>query len=182
MDQEKIFEARKRTLHIILILSMIGSGMSFISNLMMGSMLPMLKAMFESGAIAYPSEMSLMMEDMFDTPRPYYLSCALLYAMSLVGVILMWNLRKSGFHLYTMAQLLVLLVTLLFLGRERVPLGDIMLTLLFIVYYFISLRIIANLSTQNNGYNGNSPSENETPLPPENENDNSDNQESSNIE
>jgi hypothetical protein len=84
--------------------------------------------------------MTVFVEQLFETPRSFFLCSALLYGLSLAGVILMWNLRKSGFHLYTLAQLLILLVTLLFLGRERVPLGDIMFTLLFITYYYVALR------------------------------------------
>ena len=84
--------------------------------------------------------MTVYLEQFFETPRSFFLCSALLYALSLTGVILMWNLRKIGFHLYTLAQLLVMLVTLLFLGRERLPLGDIMFTLLFVIYYYLALR------------------------------------------
>lgn len=150
MDEERYYNTRKRAFHIVLVLSMIGSGLSLFSYLMMGLMLPIMKTMFYSGALPYPEEVTMMMEQMFETPRPYYLCCALLYTMSLTGVILMWNLKKSGFHLYTLAQLLVLLITVLFLGKERMPLGDIMLTLLFITYYYISLRILGKIKPQDN--------------------------------
>lgn len=143
---EQFLETRKRTLRIILVLSIIGSGLSCLSHLMMGAMLPAMRTMFYSGAFPYPQEVTVMMEQMFETPRPYYLCCALLYAMSVTGAVFMWNLRKSGFHLYTLAQLLVMLVTLLFLGKERLPLGDIMLTLLFITYYYIALRALGVLA------------------------------------
>ena len=137
---DKLFEARRRNLRIILVLSIIGSGFSFFGNLMTGLMFPTLKTMFEAGTMAFPDEMTVYMERMFSIPRQYFLYSALLYGMSLAGVIMMWNLRKSGFHLYTLAQLLVLLITMLFLGKEYVALGDIMFTLLFIVYYYIALR------------------------------------------
>ena len=52
----------------------------------------------------------------------------------------MWNLRRIGFHLYTLSQLLVLVVTVLFLGKEHLLLGDVMFTLLFVIYYYFSLR------------------------------------------
>ena len=129
-------------MHIVLVLSIIGSGMSLLSYLLMGCLMPVMKSMFQTGAMLYPDEATVMLEQIFETPRSYYLSCALLYAMSLGGVLLMWKYRKSGFHLYTLAQLLVLLVTILFLGRERLMLGDVMLTLLFIIYYYLSLRTL----------------------------------------
>ena len=138
--EQQIFESRRRNLRIILVLSIIGSGFNFISYLMTGLTLPFLKTMYQTGSMTFPSEMTVYVEQIFDTPRSFFLCIALLYGLSLTGVILMWNLRKSGFHLYTLAQLLVLLVTLLFLGRERVPLGNIMFTMLFIIYYYIALR------------------------------------------
>lgn len=138
--EQQIFTARRRSLRIILVLSLIGSGFSFISYLMTGAILPFAKTLYESGSMAFPSEMTVFVEEMFETPRSFFFCSALLYGMSLTGAILMWNMRKSGFHLYTLAQLLILLVTLLFLGKERVALGNILFTLLFITYYYIALR------------------------------------------
>ena len=156
--EQQIFETRRRNLRIILTLSIIGSGLYFISYLMTGMALPALKAMYQSGSITFPPETTVLVEQFFETPRSFFLCSALLYAASLTGVILMWNLRKSGFHLYTLAQLLVMLVTLLFLGRERLPLGDIMFTLLFIVYYYIALRnlgVFSRAVANDNGEGGN---------------------------
>ena len=127
-------------MRVVLILSMIGSGSSLFSSLVMTLGLPTFKSFYESGLLAYPGEMTVFIEQLLETPRAFFLCSTLLYAMSLAGVILMWNIRRSGFHLYTLAQLLILLVTVLFLGRERLMLGDIMFSLLFIVYYFIALR------------------------------------------
>lgn len=152
--EQQIFETRRRNLRIILTLSIIGSGLYFISYLMTGLTLPALKATYQSGAIPFPAETAVLVEQFFETPRSFFLCSALLYAVSLTGVILMWNLRKSGFHLYTLAQLLVMLVTLLFLGRERLPLGDIMFTLLFVIYYYLALR---NLGVFSRGGNNPTP-------------------------
>ncbi|MBQ3948954.1 MAG: hypothetical protein II661_00625 [Bacteroidales bacterium] len=124
----------------MLVLSFIGSGVSFLSNFMTGAILPFAKTMYESGSMTFPSEMTVYVEELLETPRSFFFSSALLYGLSLTGAILMWNLRKSGFHLYTLAQLLILLITLLFLGREHVALGNIMFTLLFIIYYYIAMR------------------------------------------
>ena len=124
----------------MLVLSFIGSGVSFLSNLMTGAILPFAKTMYEAGTMTFPNEMTVYVEELLETPRSFFFSSALLYGLSLTGAILMWNLKKSGFHLYTLAQLLILLITLLFLGREHVALGNIMFTLLFIIYYYIAMR------------------------------------------
>lgn len=121
---------------------MIGSGMSATSYLIYGLTLPMMQQMLHSGTLPMPSEYMVALEEILGYPRPYFLCCALLYALSLTGVIMMWNLRKNGFHLYTLAQLLVLLVTVLFLGKESMPIGNVMFTLLFVTYYFMAFKRI----------------------------------------
>ena len=142
-EEEKQYNLQRRNLRIILVLSIIGSGCSFFAYLMYGMMLPTFKELYANGILRFPSEFTVYVEQIFETPRSYYLCCTLLYAMSLAGVIFMWNLHKNGFHLYTLAQLLVLLVTGLFLGREYISLGNIMMTLLFITYYYIAFRNLA---------------------------------------
>ena len=87
-----------------------------------------------------PEEFYATMERMFEVPKSYYLVCSLLFALELAGAILMWNLRRSGFHSYTIARLLLLLLPLLFLGRGYVAVGDIMFALLFILVYYLLLR------------------------------------------
>ncbi len=138
--EDQFQKARLRSLRIILVLSIIGSGVSLLNYMLMGALLPTMKTMYYSGSMHFPSEMAVYIEQVLDTPRSFYLCGALLYAMSLAGVILMWQLRKSGFHLYTLAQLLILLITVLFLGREMLSLGSVMFTILFVVYYYIALR------------------------------------------
>lgn len=145
---EKFFLSRRRSMRIVLVLSFIGSGMSFFSYLMMSVGLSGMQAMYNAGAMTLPGEMTVFVEQLLETPRAFFVFSTLLYAMSLGGLVLMWNIRKNGFHMYTLAQLLILLVTVLFLGRERLALGDVMLTLLFIVYYFMAMRQLDALKQQ----------------------------------
>lgn len=147
--EDKVFLARRRSLRIVLVLSFIGSGMSLFSYIMMSVGLSGLQAMYKSGDLTFPAEMTVFFEQLMETPRAFFLFSALLYAMSLGGLALMWNVRKNGFHMYTLAQLLLLLVTVLFLGRERLALGDVMITLLFIVYYYIAMRQLDAQKQQN---------------------------------
>jgi len=129
-----------RFLRFVLVLSMIGSGMNLLSYLMTGLLMPLMQSYIASGQITFPDQFTVAVEQMMRTPRPYFFSMALLNALSLVGVIRMWKLYRNGFHFYALSQLLMLLVTGLFLGRQYVMLGDIMMTLLFIVIYFVSFR------------------------------------------
>lgn len=155
MDLERLFKSTRRGLFIVLTLSCIGSAFSLLSNLISGLFYPIYKAMFESGDLlemlmkfSGETDSSLFeaaLEQYMAVPRIVYLLHALLFAMSLAGVIMMYKLRKNGAHLYAVAQLLAIIVTLLFLGRAGLNVGDLMMTLLFIIYYLVTFRRIGQL-------------------------------------
>ncbi len=130
----------KTTLHILLVLTMIWAGLSFFSYIMMGLMLPTFQEYYSVHPDVLPEQFHVMMERMFEVPKSYYPVCGLLYALEVTGAVLMWNLRRSGFHSYALARLLLLLLPLLFLGRGSVAIGDVMFALLFILVYYLLLR------------------------------------------
>lgn len=130
----------KTTLRVLLVLSMIWAGMSCLSYFVMGTTLPQLQSYYMANKDLFPGEIYTLMQQLFEVPRPYFIGSALLFALELLGAILMWNLRRSGFHCYTLARLLLVLLPLLFIGRGAVALGDVMFALLFIVAYYLLLR------------------------------------------
>lgn len=144
---------RSPGLTFVLILSMIGSGWSMLANLMFGIYHGILSNMMESNNMQLPEEMSNMysnliglepaiINDMFlsllDVPQYHYLLVALFSCLSLVGIVLMWKMRKVGFHCYTLAQLIMLLLTAL-LGKAYIGMGDVMMTLLFVAFYAVNI-------------------------------------------
>jgi len=64
--------------------------------------------------------------------------------LSLIGVWLMWNLRRMGFGIYVVASLLGLLVPFAFLGFSTVALIGLgfgaFITILFIILYAVNLK------------------------------------------
>lgn len=134
----------QRSLHLVLVLSIIGSGFSCLGAICWALFMPTLQEV----AAKMPEVMQSAYEMMFSIPRVFYVVLTLLYAVSLAGAILLWNYRRIGLHAYTLAQILVLIVKLLFLGRGYVGIGDIMITVLFVGYYFITLRSIERLSAE----------------------------------
>ncbi len=130
----------KVILQILLVLSMISAITMFFSSLMMALFLPVLDQFYVSNQKLLPEEMFTMWERMASVPRPYYAAMTLLYALSLAGCILMWKLRRSGYHCYALAQLLMLLVPLLFLGKGFLGIGDLMFTALFLLLYYLLLK------------------------------------------
>lgn len=148
MDNQNPLSSIVRSFRIVLVLSFIGSGWMCLSNLMLGIFFPTMKAMMEPVLEQMPDEFQLAYEMLFAAPQIYYIICGLLFALSFVGAILMWQLKKNGWHCYTLAQLLILAMPVLFIGKSRLGLGDVMMTLLFVGYYFFTLRNIEKLSEQ----------------------------------
>ena len=130
-----------RTLfRVLLVLTMVWAGLSAFAYLMMALMMPSMQAIYEQNPALVPEEFTVMMQRLFEVPRGYYAGAGVLYAVEVLGAAFMWHLRWTGFHCYTIARLLLLLLPLLFIGRGFVGVGDIMFALLFIVVYYLLLR------------------------------------------
>ncbi len=71
--------------------------------------------------------------------RVSYLLTALLFAGSFLGVYHIWRLRKKGFHIYAIAQILLLIVSALFVtGVTGVSIwGSVLMTAIWIGIYYI---------------------------------------------
>lgn len=69
--------------------------------------------------------------------------------LSLWGVYRMWNLRRSGFFLYTLAQAAIYLLPLLWLGNEAFSSLITIFTLLFITGYAVSFLNLQGHSLEN---------------------------------
>ena len=74
--------------------------------------------------------------------RGFFISMSLLNLVSLTGAILMWFLRKPGFHLYTLSQLLMLLLPFFMVSGYSLPLPNALLTTAFIFLYSSNLSIM----------------------------------------
>ena len=74
----------------------------------------------------------------FSVGRGYYFFEMILFIASFVGVLMMWKLQKKGFHVYTIAQILMLIVTSIFVTSKvgGFPFGAIFWTVLFVIMYY----------------------------------------------
>ncbi len=121
---------RPQLLSILCILTFIGSGFGVFGFLMVAINF---EATIEALKVLYAEmpEANFILE----APRDFFLVSFLLSAFSLLGAVMMWNLRKIGFHIYTSSQLIYLVVPLIYFGGETNPLFNIMLTALFVYLY-----------------------------------------------
>lgn len=135
-------------LHLLLVLTYIWSSLNLFSYLSAALMLPSFKEVYESSPDMFPEQWKTMTDMFLSLPRGFFAVGALLYAVELAGGVLMWRLRRIGFHCYTVARLLLLLVPLLFIGRDAFPVGDAMFALLFIVSYYMLLKSLGAFGDQ----------------------------------
>ena len=140
------------TLRILLVLSMITAGSGFMNSIhvvLLPGLYKQSPAVMEKfGFEEYVTgPMKQMVEDQLSLPQGYHLAFAAFCVLSFVGCLLMWKYRRSGFHCYTLAQLLMLLLPALFIGKGAVAIGDIMFAALFIFIYWRLLKTIEETST-----------------------------------
>ncbi len=126
---------RPPLLIFVAILSFIGSGLSALSNLFVYFNYDLLLGMIDSELM---EDFSLDLSIFTNTDRNYFILTGLLNVVSFSGVRLMWRLRWKGFHVYSISQLLMLIVSTIYIYRPNAtfPTFDLMLTLLFILSYF----------------------------------------------
>ena len=75
----------------------------------------------------------------FSVGRGYYFIEMVLFIASFVGVLMMWRLQKRGFHVYAIAQILMLIATSICVVSKiggGFPFGPILWTALFVMMYF----------------------------------------------
>ena len=82
-----------------------------------------------------------------ENAKPIGMSGLVLSALSLVGVWMMWNLRKTGFWLYLLATIGGLMVPFFFLGAYMVTFLGVgfmaLVAIIFIVLYAVNLKHMA---------------------------------------
>jgi hypothetical protein len=137
---------RPPSLTLICILTFIFSGLSFISWLFCSVYyyyLPdLVKSLPFKNAIAGIEGMAEFMKVMTETSIWYFIFNTILFGMSLAGAILMFRLKKNGFHLYTVAQILLLILPLIYLAGYKTEFTSTAITASFIFLYFTYLRIM----------------------------------------
>jgi len=128
---------RTRLLTILCILTFIGSGMNLISSFMIAAFYDAFVAVAET----FSEKFNLPGMEMIIESRPvFFLTNGLFYVASLAGALLMWNLRKAGFHVYTIAQILLVIAPMYFLKMQGPSMPDLLLSGTFIILYSMNLK------------------------------------------
>jgi len=131
--------ARPTVLTVLCILTFIGSGMNLFSSLFISAFYET----FTEVAKDVGERFNLPgMEILLEMSPAYFLTTGIFYAGSLAGAILMMLMRKAGFHVYTISQILLLLAPMYFLGLKTPGVPELLFTGLFILLYSRHLKLM----------------------------------------
>jgi hypothetical protein len=81
-------------------------------------------------------------ETLMEAKPVYFLVSGLCYAGSLAGAILMMNLKKAGFHVYTIFQILLILTPMYFMHLPSPGAPEVFFSGLFILLYSMNLKFM----------------------------------------
>lgn len=134
-QQENI--KRPDLLTVLCILTFIGSGLASISNLFVYLNHDFLLETIDKDLDAFFGQ-----ELVLELPKSLFLLSGIIYFSSLVGALLMWKLRKVGFHTYAISQIILLIVTTVYLKSDNFPIFGILITILFILLYHKNIKFM----------------------------------------
>jgi hypothetical protein len=131
---------RPTLLTALCFLTFLGSGLNLMSSLVIVLLFAQFKAVIENTKQLF----NLPGIDILLNARPaFFFFNAVFYALSLGGAILMWRLKKAGFHLYTVAQILLIISPMYFLKIPGPLITDLVLSGIFIILYGLHLKIMS---------------------------------------
>ena len=140
---------------ILLVLSFINACWNILRSIVMYFTTPRITEMLDNGQFeemmqpfsAMGEEFTKAMTDNMTTLSQintnYYLILLVLFIASLVGVLKMFKGDKRGFHIYAIAQILMLINASLFVYPLQTPspfVSDLLFTIIFILLYYLYFK------------------------------------------
>jgi hypothetical protein len=129
---------RPELLTVLCILTFIGSGLAAFSNLIISLNYDSFIEIVQSEELTFPGvDLFLLLEVEF------FIISFIFYSVSLFGAIQMWKLKKIGFHIYTVAQIILLIIPSIYSPSLEFPFLGLIITVLFIVLYAKNLKYMS---------------------------------------
>lgn len=128
---------RSQLLTVLCILTFVGSGMNAFSSLIIAAFYDTFLIIMEP---VYEHFNLPGIEMLLNASAGYFLVSGLLYAGSLAGALVMWQQRKIGFHIYTIALILLLIAQMYFMDLSGPPVIEVLFSGLFILLYSTQLK------------------------------------------
>jgi hypothetical protein len=148
---ENQFEENRRPgfLAFLCVLTFIGSGISLLYSLFTPFFTPALKDILYESPIASDPKAMESFDKIINTPAWQFYILALFCATSILGAIYMLKMKKIGFHIYVVSQLIIFGIGQFLVGSLSKPnYFDLFLTILFIGLYTIFYKKFTDLDAE----------------------------------
>jgi len=131
---------RPKLLKVLCILTFIWSGYQVISNMIVALYYDQFTILIKTinKTIKMPG-----MDLILGSPPLFFGVSSMIYAGCLAGALVMWKLKKAGFHIYTISQILLLIIPMYFFQLPGPFLFDIILSAIFIILYGSNLKYMS---------------------------------------
>ncbi len=131
---------RPTMLTVLCILTFIGSGMQLFSSLIIAGFYDMFVQVIQDFAVKF----KLAGMDQLLAVKPlFFVVSVFLYAGSIGGAILMMRMKKAGFHVYTIFQILLIISPMYFMHQSAPGTFDVLLSGLFVFLYSMNLKFMS---------------------------------------
>ncbi len=146
LEQQPIInqpKLRPQMLSVLCILTFIWSGLAIFSNLFFSLFFDLIKEIIPT--IELPSNYKEMKDGLLliiSAGRFFFVSGLLLNSFTLFGAIKMWKLQKNGFHFYTISQIILLMLPLLFIKGGGFQIIEFLITAMFVMMYASHLKVM----------------------------------------
>lgn len=128
---------RSDLLTLLCILTFIGSGLAAFSNFFIYLSYEEMLTIVDDYEVEIPG-----FDMMMSGGTRFFITGFILYTISWVGALQMWKMKKIGFHLYTGAQIFILLLPVILIPSYPFSFFSLLLTLVFIIGYAINLKFM----------------------------------------
>ena len=161
-DMETDQKKRPTGMTILLVLSFINACWNILRSIVMYLTTPVMTKMLEDGQFdemmqqfsSFGEDFTKAMNDsihiLTQINTNYYLILLVLFIASLVGVIKMFKGDKRGFHIYSIAQICMLIDHSMFVYPLQKPspfTSDLIITVLFILLYYLYFKRMQMVDT-----------------------------------
>jgi len=131
---------RPNMLTVLCILTFIGSGMQLFSSLVIAGFYDMFVQISQEFADKFKMPG---MEQLREVKPIFFLVSAILYAGSVAGAIFMMRMKKTGFHIYTIFQILLIISPMYFMHLPSPGTFDLLFSGLFVFLYSMNLKFMS---------------------------------------
>ena len=126
-------------LTFLCILTFIGSGISAISSLFVAAAYNLIPEAVKQSPL---QDAEAVLNLIRSAGPDFFAIMGILYLISFAGAIMMFKLKRNGFHIYTTAQLAMLILPLLMIDGFVIPVSNLLLTGSFVLAYAVNIRIM----------------------------------------